>query len=168
MLIGRNVSAERRSWAMGIAAAAGSFGQFLMVPVEGMLINFTGWQNALLILAAAALAPGLETRAEFAKQLDDHVAVAQAVEGQALVGQGRLFGQGDHGLDHTAQFLGLGQRGLDDFVLNQRVHHVAQHRQAVLAGAVEFAKSVSVTHGVSFRCFAGRRIRYGQGTDVLF
>jgi len=54
-VIGRNVSAERRSWAMGIAAAAGSFGQFLMVPVEGMLINFTGWQNALLILAAAAL-----------------------------------------------------------------------------------------------------------------
>lgn len=54
-VIGRNVSADRRSWAMGIAAAAGSFGQFLMVPVEGMLINFSGWQNALLILAAAAL-----------------------------------------------------------------------------------------------------------------
>jgi MFS family permease len=54
-VIGRNVSAERRSWAMGIAAAAGSFGQFLMVPVEGLLINFAGWQNALLILAAAAL-----------------------------------------------------------------------------------------------------------------
>ncbi len=54
-VIGRNVSAERRSWAMGIAAAAGSFGQFLMVPVEGLLINYTGWQNALLILAAAAL-----------------------------------------------------------------------------------------------------------------
>ena len=33
-VIGRNVPAERRSWAMGIAAAAGSFGQFLMVPVE--------------------------------------------------------------------------------------------------------------------------------------
>ncbi len=54
-VIGRNVSAERRSWAMGIAAAAGSFGQFVMVPVEGLLINFAGWQNALLILAAAAL-----------------------------------------------------------------------------------------------------------------
>jgi predicted MFS family arabinose efflux permease len=38
---------------MGIAAAAGSFGQFLMVPVEGLLISNTGWQNALLILAAA-------------------------------------------------------------------------------------------------------------------
>jgi hypothetical protein len=29
----------------------------------------------------------------------------------------------------------------------QRIHHVAQHRQAVLAGAVEFTKAVSVTHG---------------------
>jgi MFS family permease len=54
-VIGRNVPAERRSWAMGVAAAAGSFGQFLMVPVEGMLISQAGWQNALLILAAAAL-----------------------------------------------------------------------------------------------------------------
>jgi len=54
-VIGRNVPAERRSWAMGVAAAAGSFGQFLMVPVEGMLISQAGWQNALLILAVAAL-----------------------------------------------------------------------------------------------------------------
>ena len=54
-VIGRNVPAERRSWAMGVAAAAGSFGQFLMVPVEGMLISQTGWQTALVILAAAAL-----------------------------------------------------------------------------------------------------------------
>ena len=29
-VIGRNVGLERRSWAMGMAAAAGSFGQFLM------------------------------------------------------------------------------------------------------------------------------------------
>jgi len=33
-VIGRNVAADKRSWAMGVAAAAGSFGQFLMVPVE--------------------------------------------------------------------------------------------------------------------------------------
>ena len=32
-VIGRNISAEKRSWAMGVAAAAGSFGQFLMVPL---------------------------------------------------------------------------------------------------------------------------------------
>ncbi|WP_282823137.1 MFS transporter [Pelomonas sp. V22] len=54
-VIGRNVSAEKRSWAMGVAAAAGSFGQFLMVPVENWLIAGTGWQNALFYLALAAL-----------------------------------------------------------------------------------------------------------------
>lgn len=54
-VIGRNVPAERRSWAMGVAAAAGSFGQFLMVPVEGLLISQMGWQTALIILAAAAM-----------------------------------------------------------------------------------------------------------------
>ena len=54
-VIGRNVSADKRSWAMGIAAAAGSFGQFLMVPTEGFLISHFGWQEALMILGFAAL-----------------------------------------------------------------------------------------------------------------
>ena len=54
-VIGRNVPAERRSWAMGITAAAGSFGQFLMVPVEGFLISSIGWQQALVVLGFAAL-----------------------------------------------------------------------------------------------------------------
>ncbi len=54
-VIGRNVSASQRSVAMGIAAAAGSFGQFLMVPTEGFLINSLGWQEALVALALAAL-----------------------------------------------------------------------------------------------------------------
>ena len=55
-VIGRNVAPERRSWAMGITAAAGSFGQFLMVPVENWLIGSWGWQSALLVLGCAALA----------------------------------------------------------------------------------------------------------------
>ena len=54
-VIGRNVAADRRSWAMGVAAAAGSFGQFLMVPTEGFLISQFGWQQALVILGFAAL-----------------------------------------------------------------------------------------------------------------
>nr|WP_295080389.1 MFS transporter [uncultured Roseateles sp.] len=54
-VIGRNVAPEKRSWAMGVAAAAGSFGQFLMVPVENWLIGYTGWQNALFVLGCAAL-----------------------------------------------------------------------------------------------------------------
>lgn len=77
-IIGRQIPAERRSWAMGVAAAAGSFGQFLMVPVEGFLIIQFGWQEALLILAAVALVmaplawglrePGFEAHATPAKR----------------------------------------------------------------------------------------------------
>ena len=54
-VIGRQISADKRSWAMGVAAAAGSFGQFLMVPVEGFLIAGIGWQQALIALALSAL-----------------------------------------------------------------------------------------------------------------
>jgi len=55
-VIGRNVAPERRSWSMGVAAAAGSFGQFLMVPIEGRLIDALGWQEALVALAVLCLA----------------------------------------------------------------------------------------------------------------
>ena len=54
-VIARQVAPEKRSWAMGVAAAAGSFGQFLMVPVESWLIGTWGWQNALFVLGCAAL-----------------------------------------------------------------------------------------------------------------
>lgn len=54
-VLGRQIAPERRSWAMGVAAAAGSFGQFLMVPVEGQLIVRLGWQEALLVLSAMVL-----------------------------------------------------------------------------------------------------------------
>lgn len=54
-VIGRQVAADKRSWAMGVAAAAGSFGQFLMVPTEGFLINHFGWQQALVFLGVTAL-----------------------------------------------------------------------------------------------------------------
>ncbi len=54
-VIARNVDAAKRSWAMGLVAAAGSFGQFLMVPVENSLISHFGWQQALIILGVLAL-----------------------------------------------------------------------------------------------------------------
>ncbi|HYE70536.1 MAG TPA: MFS transporter [Aquabacterium sp.] len=54
-VIGRQLDPDKRSWAMGVAAAAGSFGQFLMVPVEGFLISGLGWQEALLVLSLFAL-----------------------------------------------------------------------------------------------------------------
>ena len=54
-VLGRQIPVARRSWAMGVTAAAGSFGQFFMVPVEGSLIASVNWSNALLILAVFAL-----------------------------------------------------------------------------------------------------------------
>jgi predicted MFS family arabinose efflux permease len=54
-VLGRQVPADKRSWAMGVAAAAGSFGQFLMMPLEGQLILHLGWKTALLALSAMVL-----------------------------------------------------------------------------------------------------------------
>ena len=54
-VVSRNVPEERRSWAMGVTAAAGSFGQFVMVPVASGLIGAFGWQEALLILGVGVL-----------------------------------------------------------------------------------------------------------------
>ncbi len=50
--IGRSVPAEKRSMAMGIASAAGSFGQFAMLPGTLGLIEWLGWAAALLVCAA--------------------------------------------------------------------------------------------------------------------
>lgn len=50
-IIGRATSPEKRSWAFGILGAAGSFGQFAMVPVEQQMISATDWQQALFMLA---------------------------------------------------------------------------------------------------------------------
>ena len=54
-VIARQVDPARRSWAMGVTAAAGSFGQVVMVPVSSALIGTRGWQAALFVLGAAAL-----------------------------------------------------------------------------------------------------------------
>jgi len=51
-IVGRTASVAQRSWAFGILGAAGSFGQFAMVPVEQQLISLTDWHQALWLLAA--------------------------------------------------------------------------------------------------------------------
>jgi MFS family permease len=53
-VVGRAVPAEKRSMAMGIAAAAGSFGQFAMLPGTLGLISWLGWSGALLALGLLA------------------------------------------------------------------------------------------------------------------
>lgn len=53
--VGRAVAPEKRSFAMGIASAAGSFGQFAMLPSTLMLIKHLQWMHALFVLAGLAL-----------------------------------------------------------------------------------------------------------------
>ncbi len=49
--IGRAAPPEKRSLAMGIASAAGSFGQFIMLPTTLLLLQNIGWSAALVVSA---------------------------------------------------------------------------------------------------------------------
>jgi len=48
--VGRSVNAENRTLFLGIVMAAGSFGQFIMVPFAGYLIEISGWSQSLIYL----------------------------------------------------------------------------------------------------------------------
>jgi len=66
---GRLVPEDKRSWAFGIGTAAGSLGQFLVVPLGQAFLSAYGWSTALVLLAVGValvivLAPALASRAE--------------------------------------------------------------------------------------------------------
>ena len=46
---------EKRSWALGITGAAGSLGQFLIVPAGQRLLESVGWSNSAFIMGFVAL-----------------------------------------------------------------------------------------------------------------
>ena len=54
-VLGRTFPPEKRSMALGISAAAGSFGQFAMLPITQLLLSHLGWYFALFALAAIGL-----------------------------------------------------------------------------------------------------------------
>ena len=63
----RLVPEDRRSWAMGMATAGGSLGQFIFAPVGQAFISSYGWATALLLLACfgaavSVLAAALRSR----------------------------------------------------------------------------------------------------------
>ncbi|MCL6246616.1 MFS transporter [Acinetobacter sp. ANC 4945] len=49
--VGRAAHPDKRSLAMGIASAAGSFGQFIMLPSTLLLLQKFGWSSALVVSA---------------------------------------------------------------------------------------------------------------------
>ena len=81
-VVARHVPSEKRSAALGLTAAGGSLGQFVMMPVAQGLIGTFDWQIALFMLAGITalivpLTAGLTGRA------DAHAGAAQSV-GEAL------------------------------------------------------------------------------------
>lgn len=78
-VIGRHTTPEKRSLALGIASAGGSFGQFAVLPVGQMLITAYGWQSALVLLACGV---GLIAPLAYA-MADGHKPAASA--GQSIV-----------------------------------------------------------------------------------
>ena len=52
--VARATPPERRSFAMGLVSAGGSFGQFAMVPLAHVAIDGWGWVTALLLMAGFA------------------------------------------------------------------------------------------------------------------
>jgi len=57
--LGRAYPAERRSVVLGVCSAAGSFGQFALLPLALILISTLGWYWALIVLSlfAATMVP---------------------------------------------------------------------------------------------------------------
>ena len=54
-VVGRAAPPDKRSAALGLVGAGGSFGQFVMLPFGQALISQFGWLSALLVLAATSL-----------------------------------------------------------------------------------------------------------------
>src|SRR4029078_8766274 len=55
-VLGRKFPPEKRSMALGISAAAGSFGQFAVLPLTQWLLSPVGWVGALMALGGVGLA----------------------------------------------------------------------------------------------------------------
>lgn len=86
--IGRRIGPARRSWAMGVISAAGSFGQFFMMPVTEQVLSGLGWSATLLVfsglvLALAPLARGVAETPDAAVSRAGGQTVGQAI-GEAL------------------------------------------------------------------------------------
>ena len=79
-VLGRAYPPERRSMVLGISAAAGSFGQFAMVPGTQWLLSHLGWYGALMTLGGIALLMGPLAVALVEKRAGRHVVRQSAGE----------------------------------------------------------------------------------------
>src|SRR6185437_12314117 len=97
------------------------------------------------IAALAVLIAATEHRKELL-----HLGLVANLRDRLAAGmQVTALGERDQLLDDRPQFLGLGQRGHDLLVLDQRRRHVGEHRLAVAGSPVELTVGVTVAHLLS-------------------
>ena len=70
--------------ALGISAAAGSFGQFALLPLTQWLLSHLGWYGALLALAGVAAADGAARRRRWSRSARRDAHAFQQSAGEAM------------------------------------------------------------------------------------
>ena len=109
-------------------------------------------------------------RRDFVEQLFGHALLGDKREDEALIGQGRILGNGDHFLGHGPDFLGTGDGGLDPAFLQQEGHHGSEHRQTGGRRPAELSGSGHMIHSFSigWRPFvSGPPMPFSAGVGVI-
>ena len=83
-VLGRAFPPEKRSMALGISAAAGSFGQFAVLPLTQYLLTHIGWYGALLTLAGVSLLMVPLAAAMVERNLGTHANLFKQSAGEAM------------------------------------------------------------------------------------
>ncbi len=83
-VLGRAFPPEKRSMALGISAAAGSFGQFAVLPATQLLLTTLDWYGALVALGAVGLLM-VPLAAALVEKRAAHAHAFQQSAGQAVV-----------------------------------------------------------------------------------
>jgi len=83
-VLGRAFPPEKRSMALGISAAAGSFGQFAVLPLTQYLLTHVGWYGTLLTLAGVSLLMVALAAAMVERNLGAHAHLFKQSAGQAM------------------------------------------------------------------------------------
>jgi predicted MFS family arabinose efflux permease len=83
-VLGRAFPPEKRSMALGISAAAGSFGQFAVLPLTQYLLTHVGWYGALLTLAGVSLVMVPLAAAMVERNLGSHAHLFKQSAGEAM------------------------------------------------------------------------------------
>ena len=128
--LSRLVAPERRSLAMGITMAVGSFGQFVMLPASLGFIGWFDWQGALVALSLLSLlmfplAFGMKEAPPPARIEADSATAPEAASGSAL-GAGAALRDALGARDFWLLSLGF-------FVCGFQVVFIAVHLPAFLA-----------------------------------